>query len=68
MRKSQFYKVIYMPAREKRTEKTLRFNTHLVYLKNKIGTSVTAVVNHGRMQEIRDRYRQELCHGVWVFF
>lgn len=42
------YKVICIPAREKRTAKTLRFDTHLVYLKNKIGTGVTALVSHGK--------------------
>lgn len=47
------YKVICIPAREKSTAKTLRFDTHLVYLKNKIGTGVTASVSHGK--GVRDK-------------
>lgn len=47
----QPYKMIYMPTREKRTAKTLRFDTHLVYVKNKTGTRA--------MGERRERGRRE---------
>lgn len=46
----QTYKVIYMPTKEKRTAKTLRFDTQLVYVKNKIGTRGYETWERGRRE------------------